>query len=497
MVWHPSANARRPLKKQTFPAFLGVLRRGVLSRSQGPGRMPTKSTSYLERHHDRWRVVVKVPAAVREYIGKAHLKEPLKTSNLATANLLKAEVVARLKHRIEEAMILVSEAPEYAEARALRAAANRASTPPVAPQDGLVAYQQGRQVFWLQAGPAAPQLTALAPMITVTSPITPAKATPLKTHMEAFTADHGYQPKSLLEMERTLRRLGKWLSRKNHLQTIEAVTPELAVGFMRHLVHDLALSRKNAGKYVSFLRSYWKWLIDHGYLSPGPSPWSAPIPKPKATGRHADLEPDEGKRPYKAEELRKLLNGKPRDPALLDLIKLGALTGMRLEEIYRLRVRDVEDGFFLVRVGKTANARRKVPIHPDLEGLVKRLTEGREPKEYLVDPTAPVVEKTGIRSGAASKAFGYYRKSVGVDDRPNGKLKSNVDFHSLRRWFIMSARDALLNGATGYNNWTIAEVAGHETGLTDTLKMTLGVYAGASGDEALRACVAAVRLPNS
>ena len=456
--------------------------------------MASTKTSHLERHNGRWRVVVTVPASLRPYFGKVHLKEALKTSNLATANLLKAEVVARLKQRIEEAMILVSERPEYAEARALRAAANRA-TPQALPQGGLVAFQQGGQLIWLQAAPATSQVTAYAVPSPAATTSPASGATALKTHMDAFTADLGYQPKSLLETERILRRLGKWLSRKGQLQTIEAVTSELAVGFMRYMVHDLGLSRKAAGKYVSFLRSYWKWLLDHGYLSPGASPWSAPIPKPKATGRHADLEPDEGKRPYRAEELRKLLNGKPRDPALLDLIKMGALTGMRLEEIYRLRVRDVESGFFMVRVGKTANARRKVPIHPDLEGIVKRLTEGGEAREYLVDPTAPVVEKTGIRSGAASKAFGYYRKSVGVDDRPNGKLKSNVDFHSLRRWFIMSARDALLNGATGYNNWTIAEVAGHETGLTDTLKMTLGVYAGASGDEALKACVAAVRFP--
>lgn len=82
-----------------------------------------------------------------------------------------------------------------------------------------------------------------------------------------------------------------------------------------------------------------------------------------------------------------------------------------------------------------------------------------------------------------------------MDERPNGKLKSNIDFHSLRRWFIAGARDGLLNGATGYNQWTIADVVGHGDGLTDTLKMTLGVYPGKSADASLKACVAAVQLP--
>lgn len=453
--------------------------------------MAASNTSHLERHNGRWRVVISVPRSVREYIGKAHLKESLNTSNLATANLLKPAVVARLKAKIEEAMFLIQKGPEFDEARAIRAANNQAlnEAVPFARLDRPNASEAPLLV--LNGTPAS---VGSPPFITVpTTP--PARTTPLRKHMEAFTGDHGYQPKSVLEMERTLFRLGKWLVRRGLWQTLEAVTPEIGSAYLRHYVHDLGISRKTVGKYVSFLRSYWKWLVDHGHLPPGTAPWSAPIPKPRVTGRHTDKEPDEGKRAYTAEELRKLLSGKPSEPRLMDLIRLGALTGMRLEEIYRLRVRDVVDGFFVVRDGKTANARRRVPVHEDLEALVERLAEGKESGSYLFDPSAPVIEKTGLRSGAASKAFGHYRRSLGIDERPNGKLKSNVEFHSLRRWFIASARDGLLKGAKGYNQWTIAEVAGHEDGLTDTLKMTLGVYAGASGEEALKACVGAVRLP--
>lgn len=453
--------------------------------------MAASNTSHLERHNGRWRVVISVPRSVREYIGKAHLKESLNTSNLATANLLKPAVVARLKGKIEEAMFLIQKGPEFDEARAIRAANNRALNEAV-PFARLDRPNASAAPLLVLNGP--PASAGSPPFVSVpTTP--PARTTPLKKHMEEFTGDHGYQPKSVLEMERTLLRLGKWLVRRGLWQTLEAVTPEIGSAYLRHYVHDLGISRKTVGKYVSFLRSYWKWLVDHGHLPPGTAPWSAPIPKPRVTGRRTDKEPDEGKRAYTAEELRKLLSGKPSETRLLDLIRLGALTGMRLEEIYRLRVRDVVDGFFVVRDGKTANARRRVPAHKDLGAILGRLTKGREPGSYLFDPSAPVIGKTGLRSGAASKAFGHYRRSLGIDERPNGKLKSNVEFHSLRRWFIASARDGLLKGAKGYNQWTIAEVAGHEDGLTDTLKMTLGVYAGASGDEALIACVGAVTLP--
>jgi integrase len=465
--------------------------------------LATKDKSHLEWHGQQWRVTVLVPPAARAIIGKSHLKRGLKTPNLATANLLKPPVIAELKAEIEEALRHVQPfAGPLEEARAIRAARTKAPRPvrPFAFTDRLerehaIEVEEDDEGFYATERAERLEEKAGETAAVAFADVALGKATPLAEHLEVFGADQGYQPKSLLTMQGGMKMLERWLTAKGHRQTLEAITPDIGAAFMRYLIHDRKLSPKSAGKYLSFLRSYWKWLADHRHLPPGSIPWSSALPKARNNGRHTDLEPDEGKRPYKPEELKKLLNGTPGDPNLIALIRIGALTGMRLEEIYRLRVRDVSEGFFLVRDGKTANARRRVPVHPDLVGLLERLTKGRGAGEYLVDPSAKVLEKTGLRSGAASKAFGYYRKSVGVDDRPNGKLKSNVDFHSLRRWFIMSARDALLQGATGYNQWTIAEVAGHEDGLTDTLKMTLGLYAGASGDEALRACVAAVKLP--
>lgn len=477
---------------------------GVLDRLQEP-LLATKDKSHLEWHGQQWRVTVIVPPAARSIVGKSHLKRGLKTPNLATANLLKPPIVAELKAQIEDALRQVEpNATPLEEARAIRSA--RARTPSrirkftyadrlarehtvevEEDDDAYHAVERAERIEEQSGEQAAVEFAEMAL----------GKATPLTEHMEVFCADQGYQPKSLLTMKSGMKKLETWLKAKGHRLTLEGITPEIGAGFMRHMVHDQKLSSKGAGKYLSFFRSYWKWLIDQHHLPPGtPAPWSSSMPRPKSTGRHTDQQPDTGKRPYTDAELKKLLTGKPGDAMLLDLIKMGALTGMRLEEIYRLRVRDVESGFFMVRDGKTANSKRRVPVHPSLDGLIERLQKGKEPGEYLLDPSAKVIEKTGLRSQAVSKAFGYYRKSLKVDDRPNGKLKSNVDFHSLRRWFIMKARDALLNGATGYNQWTIAEVAGHETGLTDTLKMTLGVYAGASSDEALKACVGAVKLPS-
>lgn len=459
------------------------------------------SKQNLELHGQQWRVIVRVPMAARPIIGKANFKESLGTANLATANLLKPPIVARFKAQIEEALRKATPHSAFDEAQAIRAARREAPkrygtysvTDRLGRETELEAEEDDetfnaiREAEELEERLGEEAAAAFAD-------IALSRATPIADHRDAFVGDRDYQPKSLLELDRTLARLKEWLSSTGRKMTLEAVTPEVGTAYMRHLIHVQGLSTKSAAKYLSFLRSYWAWLAEHHHLPASSAPWAARLPKPRGVGRHTDQEPDEGKRPYTASEMKKLLKG-PADANMATLIKIGALTGMRLEEIYRLRVRDVVDGFLMVRTGKTDNAKRRVPIHADLKDLVAALGKGRKADDYLVAPEAPVIEKTGLRSGAASKAFGYYRKAQGVDERPNGKLKSNVDFHSLRRWFIAQARDGLLGGATDYNMWSIADVVGHGDGLTDTLRMTLGVYPGKSADAALKACVAAVKLP--
>jgi len=463
--------------------------------------MATTDKRFLEKHRQQWRVTVYVPVAARPEIGKAHLKEALGTANLTTANLLKLPVVARFKAQIEAALRGAQPSTALDEAQAIRAA--RRNNPKQSRLFTLIDHDERETDVEIEEDDEEYDAIRQAERLlekgdeeaaVAFADIALSRGTPITDHRNAFVGDRDYQPKSLLELDRALDRLSEWLSSTRRKQTLEAVSPEVGRAYMRHIIHVQGLSPKSAAKYLSFLRSYWAWLAEHGHIPASAAPWAARLPKPKGVSRHTDQEPDEGKRPYTADEMTKLLKG-PANADMASLIKFGALTGMRLEEIYRLRIRDVVDGFFWVRTGKTDNAKRRVPVHADLKDLVAGLVMDKKPESYLIDPQAPVIEKTGLRSGAASKAFGYYRKALGVDERPNDKLKSNVDFHSLRRWFIAQARDGLLGGATDYNMWSIADVVGHGDGLADTLRMTLGVYPGKSADAALKACVAAVQLP--
>jgi integrase len=170
-----------------------------------------------------------------------------------------------------------------------------------------------------------------------------------------------------------------------------------------------------------------------------------------------------------------------------------ALSGMRVEELARLRVGELRDlkgklPYIGLQGTKTQAALRDVPIHPDALPIIVRRSKGKRADAYLFDelPT-PSADSAMERGQPITKAFG------GIDERIEGQRQANVDLHSLRRWFIAKARDAINAGAQGFTMYTVAETVGHakgELGLSMTSR-----YAGRETLEAKAACVRAVRLP--
>ena len=252
-------------------------------------------------------------------------------------------------------------------------------------------------------------------------------------------------------------------------------------------------SRDKAAAYLGFLREYWRWLKTRGYVSE--NPWlDQELPAPRRPSRND--EPDEGKRPYTDNELRTLLNG-PAQSHLPDLMRVAALSGMRIEEICQLLVSDCEGGEFRVWHGKTANAKRTIPIHHDLQTIIGRRLANKSPSDFLFHELPDVPASRDSRSDPASKMFGRYRRKMAIEERPNGKAKSNVDFHSFRRWFIKKARDRLDQGNAGYSPWTIADVVGHDDeGIQKILRLTMAHYPGPSSTEAKRALIDGIKLPS-
>jgi integrase len=180
----------------------------------------------------------------------------------------------------------------------------------------------------------------------------------------------------------------------------------------------------------------------------------------------------------------------------LDVIKIAALSGMRLSEIISLKVSDVVDQTFNIHAAKTDAGIRLTPIHSDLAKLIAKRCNEKKPVELIFGEIAGDDRTIVAMAMIITKRFITLRRGLGLEEKRDDQRQSNIDFHSFRRWFITKARDALLNGATGYDNYTIAEVVGHDTeGKELGLAMTMGRYAGRQSMDAKRFCVEAVKLP--
>lgn len=176
------------------------------------------------------------------------------------------------------------------------------------------------------------------------------------------------------------------------------------------------------------------------------------------------------------DEVRTLL--KARD-AVIDLpLKVCLLTGMRSGEAVGLLREDLVSkgnlGRFVwvrpnsLRELKTDAAERLVPLHPELEGLLRDL-----PSEGPLFPELSV--------NVVTKRFADLRKKLKLD-RPG------LVFHSTRKWFITQCE------RTGVPEHFTASLVGHKSARSEN-GITYGIYSAGISDEQKRGIVDQIRLP--
>jgi integrase len=300
------------------------------------------------------------------------------------------------------------------------------------------------------------------------------KMTPLAAHLDAWLADALYEDRTQGDHRRAVDRFALWLISQSHPATLEAVSRRIAGDFVMRGLKGGGHAPKTVNKYISSLSSYWTWLERRG-LTDG-NPWLRQgVPKKAAVAGRRTTE-----RAFTDAEVVRLFSG-TEDRHLLDVMSLLALSGMRIEELYQFTVGNVlPDGRFHILDSKTPAGIRLVPIHPDLVGIVARLSKGRSPDVFLIAEGSASKE----RSMAMSKRLNRYRQTVGVHEKIDGQRRSLVNAHSFRRWFITKAERA------GETENIIAAVVGHKR-----QGITFGVYSDGPSVEQHRNCVEVVRLP--
>jgi integrase len=308
------------------------------------------------------------------------------------------------------------------------------------------------------------------------------KATPADLYLERWLASSTYSERTKADARTAMSQFKSWCEKVSQGFFIETTSDRIASNFRDEVFVQAKAHPKTANKKLSALRQYWEWL-DRSFAI-RPNPWMRKsLPKAKAH-RVAPDGPDGPERPFTDEEVRTLLAGST-DIDLANVMRIAALSGLRLDEIGQLRVADCSNDSFAVTRSKTAAGVRSVPIHSTLKPLIAELIATRDPKSFLF-PDFPDTGWDDNRTMAISKRFAYYRKKLGVDDKRPGSRRSKVNFHSFRRWFATKAEDA------GNRENVVGDIMGHE----GDVGITFGLYSGAQLTRLKRTCVESVKLPS-
>ena len=441
---------------------------------------------HLKKHGNQYLVVLKVPARLREVVGKAHLKHPLHTDSLSLANRDKHKHLAAMKDRLAEAeRELVRRSgknPDGLAAEALDWRQTIAEAKDAASADhghGRDDHtEDGHDLMLSLLADRSEEIekregTARAMAF---NQIARGEATPISTMIEAWLAEKPMKPRQRTDYHRAITKFVDWLAEARRPSTVEACSRRVAGSYVTEQFASKKVNPRTANKDVSCLSSLWNWLEKKGYVAE--NIWT------RQGLEEIQASKGEAKRPYTDAEIATLFNGKPSE-LLGDMMAIAALSGMRIDEIAKLSVADVQRGCFDIKIAKTPAGEREVPIHSGLASIIKRRTEGKSPTDPLF-PELPT-PKPGSpveRSQKVVKAFTNYRRKTGVDDVVEGARQSRIDFHSFRRWFITKAEQA------GQPPHIISAVVGHKRA-----GITLSLYSGGPMEEQFRACVEAVKLP--
>ena len=99
---------------------------------------------------------------------------------------------------------------------------------------------------------------------------------------------------------------------------------------------------------------------------------------------------------------------------LNDLIRLGAYTGCRIEELCSLKLVDVSSEAISIVDPKTPAGKREIPLHKEIRQLVTRLKD-TSTDGYLISGLG--FNKYGNRSNAVGKRFGRLKRKLGFGSR--------------------------------------------------------------------------------
>lgn len=200
-------------------------------------------------------------------------------------------------------------------------------------------------------------------------------------------------------------------------------------------------SERTQEAYLSQVGEFFNWLESES------DSFRSPFRKLRVFNNKSGREPVD--RAFSSSDLRVLVRSNWPSLHLSASFLIGLFSGMRLEEIYNLRIDDVEFGAapaVKIKSAKNSNSIRKVPLHSVIQPLVSRLVETSF-DGFLIAGLNPSGGGRMRRSHHVSGVFSSWRSRLGV--------AASKTFHSTRHTFSTCLRDQ------GLGEEQIAAIIGH------------------------------------
>jgi|GEM_PF-4621104 len=197
---------------------------------------------------------------------------------------------------------------------------------------------------------------------------------PLLHKLEEWHSDKRKGPlkdRTKADHRTALVRLVAWMKSKRLAPFASDVTAKIAEAYLDHLV-DTRVHPRTGNKALSSIRSMWN------FMRVNPNPWARLNMDETNTN-------DKKERGFKDEEILALLNG-PADHTMQAVMRIGAFTGARLDDIFKLKLSDVKGNVYWLVNSKRRGpiTKRPVPIHSSILATVEELCRGRGQDEYVI-----------------------------------------------------------------------------------------------------------------
>lgn len=404
---------------------------------------------YLQKRRRRWYGVMEIPEALRSQFGKPRFVQSLETESLSVAERRVLPLIVEWRRLIDLARS--GNAPLECEAAAFRGEYNKLIAQGVPQWEAEEVLDDVATNLHFN-----PELGIAANNIAFN------KWVLLSQHFESYFASiRGEEKPKTIDGKRTdLRRLSK------KFKYAHDVTRRSVIDWVENeMMGQCGLSSATCSRIISAARGYWEYLERHKGLVL-PSPFVGVVPSKKKS-KTAGAVIRSKRKDFTPIHFNLLLEASSHDPVLTDLIRLGAYTGCRIEELCSLKLDKVENDYFEVENTKTAAGWRTIPIHPAISQVVARLRD-QSSDGYLL--SGLTFNKYGDRSNAIGKRFGRLKKKCGFGEE--------YVFHSLRKGVASQLENA------GIPENISARLLGHEF-----YTMSYGVYSGGVSFDVLRDAV--------